>query len=72
MNKRSISKILYIISIILLILFIVFIIYDYKNYNPMITSAPFYLNIIVRLIEFILPSIITFVVGLVCDIKKLK
>lgn len=69
MNK-NIYKILYILSIILVICFIIYLIIDYFNYDSIITSAPFYVNIIIRLLEFILPSIILFIIGFILKNKK--
>ena len=63
MTKENISKFLKILAIILLIGFIVFLIFDYLNYNPNETSFPFYTFIIARSLEFILPSIILFIVA---------
>ena len=57
------SKIFYMLSALLFICFVVFIVVDYINYNSILTSFPFYTNIIVRSIEFILPSIICLLVG---------
>ena len=68
MNKQNISKFLKVIAVILLISFIVIMIFDYKKYNSNETSFPIYTYIITRSLEFILPSIILFIVSIV--IKK--
>lgn len=70
MKKENIYKIFYSISLILAIACIVFVIIDYINYNSMITSAPFYVNILIRGIEFILPSILCFVIGKIIQHKN--
>ena len=69
MNKQDISKFLNVITIILLIGFIVIMIFDYQNYKPNETSFPFYTYIITRSLEFILPSIILFIVSIVLKKK---
>lgn len=63
-------KILYGISIILLICFCVFIGIDYSNYDPIVTSAPFSTNILLRGVEFLIPSIIIFVIGIILKKKN--
>lgn len=63
--KNKIYKILFMISIVLVILFGIIIINDYIHYDSLINSAPFSALIIVRFIEFIVPSIITFIIGIV-------
>jgi hypothetical protein len=62
MNKSLIKKVLYIISIILIICFIVFTLIDYSKYNESY-SAPFSAYIFIRCLEFILPSIIVFIIA---------
>ena len=69
MNKPGISKFLKVISVILVTGFIVIMIFDYQNYNPNETSFPFYTYIITRSLEFILPSIILFIVSIVLKRK---
>ncbi len=70
MKKENLYKILYIISIILLIVYIIILLLDYKNYNPYETSFPFYTTIIVRTVEFIVPSLLIFIVGVIIKKKK--
>lgn len=60
--KNNISKFLYFISILLIIGFIIFIVLDYLKYDVS-NSAPFYIFIIIRVIEFLLPSLICFIIG---------
>ena len=69
MNKQDISKFLKVISVILVIGFIVIMIFDYRNYNSNETSFPFYTYIITRSLEFILPSIISFIVSMILKRK---
>lgn len=68
MIKQNIYKILYIISLLLFFVFIIMICIDYANYNPFETSAPFYAFVIVRLVEFVVPSILLLLIGKI--IKK--
>lgn len=53
------------LAILLFMMFIGFIVYDYINYNPMYTSAPFSVNILIRSIEFLLPCLILLIIGLI-------
>ena len=58
---------LYILSLI--IGFIVILGIDYFKYDNYTNSAPFYTFILVRVLEFIVPSIIVFVSGTFCKKK---
>ena len=58
MKKIDYNRIMYIASIILVICFCIFIMKDYINYSYTNNSAPFYVFVIFRVLEFILPSII--------------
>ena len=68
MKKLNGVKICYGLSALLVVGFIINTIIDYARYNSTLNSAPFYLQIIVNAICFIVPAIIVFVVGFV--IKK--
>lgn len=61
MKKENIYKFLYIVSIILIIGFIIRLGVDWFKYDIINNSVPFYVYIIERAIEFILPSIIIFI-----------
>ena len=63
MKKENIYKFLYAVCILLIIGFCIRIGIDYSKYNQITNSSPFYIFIIVRTIEFILPSIIVFIIG---------
>ena len=71
MKKENYHKFLYIVSILLLVGFSIRLIADYCTYNQY-SSAPFYLYIVVRTIEFIIPSIIIFIVAQVLKKKYNK
>ncbi len=68
MKKENIYKILYLVSILLIIGFLIRLGVDYFKYDNINNSVPFYMFIIFRVLEFILPSIILFIIGKV--IKK--
>lgn len=68
-KKENIYKLLYLISIFLIVGFSIRLGMDYLKYNNTNNSAPFYVFVIKRVIEFILPSIIAFVAGKVMKKK---
>ena len=70
MKKEHIYKSLYVIAIIFILIFSITISIDYFNYDIYTNSAPFYTFVIVRCIEFLLPSIIFFTVGKFIKIKS--
>lgn len=70
-ERRNIHRLLYIVSAILLFFFVVCLIVDIVDYNPSY-SAPFYVIFIVRIIEFVVPSIMTFLIGKFLKEKNLK
>lgn len=69
MNKK-LSSLLYTVSILMIGAFIVLVLIDYLNYNPMITSAPFYVNILLRAVEFILPAFVFACIGNIYNKKN--
>jgi len=71
MKKINGTKVCYGLSILLIIIFVINTIIGYGRYNSTLNSAPFYLQIIVNAICFIVPAIIVFVIGLVIK-KKTK
>lgn len=68
MKKENIYKFLYAVSIFLIIGFAIRLGADYFKYDNINNSAPFYIFIIERIVEFIIPSIIVFIVAKI--IKK--
>lgn len=62
--KKIIYKFLYIVSACLAVGFVINFGVDILKYNGYNTSAPLYVYALVRLFEFILPSIIVFVVAI--------
>ena len=63
MKKENIYKFLYAITILLIIGFTIRLGMDYFYYDTQNNSAPFYTFIIIRMIEFIIPSVILFIVA---------
>lgn len=66
--KKIIGLILLFIALLLVVLFLVVVNADYLNWY--MYSSPFYLNVIVRSVEFLLPSIILIVIGIILLKKK--
>lgn len=69
--RKIISLILFFISLILVLNFILMIDVDWLRYKNIGNSAPFYTFILVRCLEFLLPSIITNIISIVL-LKKDK
>ena len=72
MKKENIYKLLYAVSILSLIGFIVRLGVDYFKYDNLNNSAPFYTFIMVRMIEFLIPSIAILIIGKVIKKKYSK
>jgi len=72
MKKQNIYKFLYAVCIFLIVGFTIRLGVDYFKYDNMNNSAPFYAFVIIRVIEFIIPSIIVFIVGTVMKKKYSK
>ena len=70
MKKLNGAKICYGLSVLLFIGFIINTIIDYARYNSTLNSAPFYLQIIVNAICFIVPAIIVLIVGAIIEKKQ--
>ena len=69
--KKCLYKIAWGIAAALFLAFVVFLIIDACTYNDMLTSAPFYVCVIVRFFEFLLPSQLLFGIGILLK-KKYK
>ena len=63
MKKENIYKFLYVVSIFLIVGFTIRLGVDYFKYDTYNNSAPFYYFILERLIEYVLPSVIIFIVA---------
>ena len=68
MKKKYVIKACYWLSFVLAVIFIIKNILDYRQYDSMLNSAPFYLWIVVNALYFLLPALILLVVAVV--IKK--
>ncbi len=69
MKKENIYKFLYVVSVFLIIGFAIRLGVDYFKYDEYSNSAPFYVFIIERVVEFIIPSIIVFIVAKIAKKK---
>lgn len=72
MKKENIYKFLYAVCIFLSVGFVIRLGADYFKYDNINNSTPFYTFIIERVVEFIIPSIIVFIVGKVMKKKYSK
>ncbi|MFR0822134.1 MAG: hypothetical protein ACLU84_03075 [Clostridia bacterium] len=72
MKKQKCVTFLYLVSIILVVGFLVSVCVDYFTYDSTYNSAPFYVFIIVRGIEFILPVLPILIVATILKKKKNK
>lgn len=73
MKKPNIYKFLYIISALLIVGFAITFGIDAYKYNPPYTGfAPLHAYALVRTIEFIVPSIVVFMIGVVVKNKEKK
>ena len=70
MKKIKIHKFLYAISTLLVLGFSISFGMDVYNYNIYMGSAPLYAYAIVRTAEFIIPSIIIFIIGIIIKNKE--
>jgi len=69
--KTIIGLILLFVALLLVLLYLIVLDVDYLHWY--MNSEPFYLNVIVRSVEFILPSIVLIVIGIfLMKIKKKK
>lgn len=69
MKKENIYKFLYLISAMLVVAFAIRTMVDYLKYDPISNSAPFYIFVIARGIEYLLPGAIAFVAGMIAKKK---
>lgn len=69
MKKQNYYKLFYLVSILALIGFFIRISVDYFKYD-ITNSAPFYLFLIERTLEFIIPGIIFFIIGKILKKKN--
>lgn len=60
MEKKKYNKLFYTISVILVIAFLIRLTVDYLKYDLTEHYVPFYVYILVRTVEFLLPSFISY------------
>lgn len=63
MKKSNIPKFLYAVSALLVLGFAIHTIVDACRYNSMLTSFPFYTFVVVHTIEYLVPSLIVFIIA---------
>ena len=68
--KKTIGLILLFVALLLVLLFLVVVDVDYLHWY--MYSSPFYLNVIVRGVELLLPSIVLIVIGIMLVKNKKK
>ena len=74
MKKENIHKFLYIVAALLVVGFAIAFGVDAYKYNTggYLGSAPLYAYALVDAVEYLIPSVIIFVAGLICKKKLLK
>lgn len=72
MKNENIYRLLYAVSASLIVCFVIILGIDYFKYDEFNNSAPFYVFTLVRILEFILPSIIIFIIAKVLKKKHSK
>ena len=63
MKKQNIYRFLYLVCAFFILGFCIRLGVDYFKYDTVLNSSPFYTFVIVRTVEFIVPSIIIFIVA---------
>lgn len=69
-TKKIIVLILLFVALLLALLYLVVLDVDYLHWY--MNSSPFYLNVIVRSVEFLLPSIVLIIIGIFLMKRKKK
>lgn len=70
MRQSLIYKTLIFIFMILIVSFIIFICIDYSKYDSVASSASFSTYVLARLLEFVLPGFVLFIVALLLRRKR--
>lgn len=70
MKKITLYKIFYIAAIILATAFCVLVAVDSYKYTTTLNSAPFYIFVLARAVVFLIPALITFIVGKILHKKS--
>lgn len=69
MRKKNIPTLLFTLSALAVPGFAFSVFADRRRYDPIVTSAPFYVNVIFRALEFLLPGVILFMAGMLLKKK---
>ena len=72
MKKEWYVKFFYIVSALLALGFCIRLGVDYAVYDAAVNSAPFYVFILERAVEFLLPCVVLLIVARVCKKKIAK
>lgn len=72
MKKENIYKFLYAVSVFCMIAFAIRLGADYFKYDGINHSAPFYVLVMERVVEFIVPSMVLFFAGKITKKKYAK
>lgn len=70
MNKIFLYKLFYILAIVLAAMFCILVAVDSYKYSTTLNSAPFYIFVLARAITFLLPALISFIIGRVIHRKN--
>ena len=70
--KKILSLIIFFMSLLLVLGFIVVLNHDWVTYYSNYPSAPFYITIIVRCLEFLAPSTILLIIGIILLLKNTR
>ena len=63
--KYKIHNIFFVVAVIYMIMFVLLTIVDYVRYDTMLTAAPFYVFVLEKVVDFMLPAIICTLIGLI-------
>ena len=72
MKKENIFRCLYAISLLLMVVFITLTGMDWWKYDEALNSAPFYIFVVKRVIELVIPSIVIFIIARIIKKKYSK
>lgn len=67
-----ISLLLFLLCAGLIVGFVLMNLYEWQQYNATLNSAPWYLFVLVEIIEFLLPALVCLIVGIVLLRKRKK
>ena len=68
--KRDKAKLFFFLSGALAVIFLIKTAVDHHNYSVILTSAPFWVTILVNALYFLLPAVILLICGWIAHRKK--